>query len=246
MAIPFTTGLLVGIGEDRADRLATLRAIAESHRRHGHVQEVIVQNFRPKARTAMAREAPPSAEEFAWTIAAARLVLPPDVHLQAPPNLSDDPGALLAYGIDDFGGVSPVTRDHVNPERPWPAVETLAGACAERGLVLAARLPVYPEFVERAERFLDPAVRTAVLGHADAVGLARGDRWYSGADADPPAPAPGRARTTGVQALLARYEPGYDFDAGRAGGALRRARGRRTRRSSSSPTPCARSARATT
>src|ERR1700722_1903591 len=123
---PFTTGLLVGIEETREDRLATLEAIAASHERYGHVQEVIVQNFLPKPRTAMAHHDPASDEEFHWTIAAARLVLPDDIHLQAPPNLSDDPTKLLDFGIDDFGGISPVTADHVNPERAWPAVATLS------------------------------------------------------------------------------------------------------------------------
>src|SRR5438270_8889322 len=122
LAIPFTTGILVGIGETRASRLDALSAIAESHRRHGHVQEVIVQNFLPKPGTAMHAAHPCPADEYLWTVAAARLVLSPDVHLQAPPNLTEDFGVLLDAGIDDWGGVSPVTPDHVNPERPWPAL----------------------------------------------------------------------------------------------------------------------------
>ncbi|MGH9021071.1 MAG: 5-amino-6-(D-ribitylamino)uracil--L-tyrosine 4-hydroxyphenyl transferase CofH [Acidimicrobiales bacterium] len=213
LAIPFTTGLLVGIGESRADRVATLEAIAASHARHGHVQEVIVQNFLPKARTLMAHAPAPSAEEFHWTIAAARLVLPDDVHLQAPPNLSDDPAGLLAFGIDDFGGVSPVTRDHVNPERPWPAIESLADACAREGVNLVARLTIYPEFVARADRFCDDAVRPRVLAHSDSLGLARADTWFAGSDAEPPASRPAGVRTRGVDDVLARVEPGYDFSA---------------------------------
>ncbi|HVB69976.1 MAG TPA: 5-amino-6-(D-ribitylamino)uracil--L-tyrosine 4-hydroxyphenyl transferase CofH [Acidimicrobiales bacterium] len=211
LLIPFTTGLLVGIGEDRADRLATLAAIADSHLRYGHVQEVIIQNFLPKARTAMAREPAPSAEEFHWTIAAARLMLPSDVHLQAPPNLSDDPASLLAFGIDDFGGVSPVTRDHVNPERAWPAIDTLSRACAQLGFNLVARLTVYPSFVARGAEFLDPKVRPAVLAHADAGFLARDDDWFAGSDAAPPAPNSGGTITAPVQELLGRFEPGYNF-----------------------------------
>ncbi|MEY4184058.1 MAG: synthase, partial [Actinomycetota bacterium] len=125
LAIPFTTGILVGIGETREDRLDALEAIAESHRRHGHVQEVIVQNFLPKPRTGMQHDAACPQDEYLWSIAAARLILPADIHLQAPPNLSDDFGVLLDAGIDDWGGVSPVTADHVNPERPWPALDTL-------------------------------------------------------------------------------------------------------------------------
>ncbi|MGH8931481.1 MAG: 7,8-didemethyl-8-hydroxy-5-deazariboflavin synthase CofG, partial [Egibacteraceae bacterium] len=125
LAIPFTTGILVGIGETAADWLDALEAIAASHRRHGHVQEVIVQNFLPMPGTAMRAAPPCPPSEHARAIALARLVLPPDVHVQAPPNLADDLGSLLDVGIDDWGGVSPVTADHVNPERPWPAVDVL-------------------------------------------------------------------------------------------------------------------------
>src|SRR5947207_602430 len=121
--------------------------IAAAHRRLGHVQEVIVQNFLPKPGTAMHRAAPCPPDELLWSIAVARLVLPPDVHLQAPPNLSDDLAPLLAAGIDDWGGVSPVTVDHVNPERPWPALERLRAATEAAGHVLAPRLTIYPEFV---------------------------------------------------------------------------------------------------
>ncbi len=131
--IPFTTGLLVGIGETRADRVATLEAIVDSHRRHGHVQEVIVQNFLPKPGTSMHQWPPCPTEEFLWTIAAARVILPEDIHLQAPPNLSDDLAPLLASGIDDWGGVSPVTADHVNPERAWPELGILRAATESAG-----------------------------------------------------------------------------------------------------------------
>ncbi|HEX6476466.1 MAG TPA: 7,8-didemethyl-8-hydroxy-5-deazariboflavin synthase CofG, partial [Acidimicrobiales bacterium] len=125
LRIPFTTGILVGIGESRTDRLVALEAIAASHTRHGHVQEVIVQNFLPTPGTGMHAHPACPPEEYLWSVAVARLVLPPEIHLQAPPNLSDDFGSLLDAGIDDWGGVSPVTADHVNPERPWPAVEAL-------------------------------------------------------------------------------------------------------------------------
>src|SRR5205814_2359271 len=124
-AVPFTTGILVGIGETRVERLEALAAIREAHERYGHVQEVIIQNFLPKPGTAMARAPACDPEEFLWSVAAARLVLGGEMHLQAPPNLSDDLGPLVAAGIDDWGGVSPVTPDHVNPERPWPALEGL-------------------------------------------------------------------------------------------------------------------------
>ena len=184
--IPFTTGVLVGIGESRADRLVALVAIAQSHRRHGHVQEVIVQNFLPKPGTAMHRSPPCPPSELTWTIAAARLVLPSDVHVQAPPNLSDDLGALLDAGIDDWGGISPVTADHVNPERRWPALDALAAATERHGAVLAPRLTVYPEFAFAPQRWLDEAMRFAVLDAADAEGLARDHPWSSGGTERPP------------------------------------------------------------
>ena len=212
LKIPFTTGLLVGIGENREDRLRTLDAIALSHEEFGHVQEVIIQNFLPKPRTAMAHEPAASDEEFHWTIAAARLVLPDSVHLQAPPNLSDDPTRLLDFGIDDFGGISPVTADHVNPERAWPALETLGRESAERGFHLTPRLTVYPEFIGERTDFLDEKVRPYVLASADAHSLARDDAWYSGTDHTPPAPPTSSTTTSDIEQLLARYEPGYDFD----------------------------------
>jgi FO synthase len=187
LAIPFTTGILVGIGDDRAGQLAALHAIAGAHARHGHVQEVIVQNFLPKVGTAMAKSAPCGPEDLQWAIAAARLVLPPDVHVQAPPNLSDDLAPLLRAGIDDWGGVSPVTADHVNPERAWPALEVLRAATEAAGHTLAPRLTIYPTFAHDPERWLDPAVRFAVLDASDAEGLARDAAWCSGGEEHPPA-----------------------------------------------------------
>ena len=175
LAIPFTTGILVGIGETAADRVATLEAIAESHRRWGHVQEVIVQNFLPKPGTAMHDRAPCPPIDHLRAIAAARLLLPPEIHLQAPPNLSDDLGPLLAAGIDDWGGVSPVTADHVNPERPWPALDRLVAATEAEGQVLAPRLTIYPEFVAEPERWFDAGLRFAVMDRSDAEGLGRDD-----------------------------------------------------------------------
>ncbi len=211
LQIPFTTGLLVGIGETRAERVATLEAIAQSHEEFGHVQEVIIQNFLPKARTAMAHEPAASDEEFHWTISVARLILPSSIHLQAPPNLSDDPTRLLDFGIDDFGGISPVTADHVNPERAWPAVAVLGEECDARGFNLEPRLTVYPEFIATVG-FLDDKVRPSVLAHADSTFLARNDVWASGTEVTPPSAPTTRSRTSEVTSLLARYEPGYDFD----------------------------------
>ena len=186
LAIPFTTGILVGIGDDRRGQLAALRAIADAHARHGHVQEVIVQNFLPKPGTSMARAEPCPPEDLQWAIAAARLVLPRDVHVQAPPNLSDDLGPLLDAGIDDWGGVSPVTADHVNPERAWPALDVLREATEASGHTLAPRLTVYPSFALDPERWLDPALRFGVLDASDAEGLARDSSWCSGGGTPPP------------------------------------------------------------
>jgi FO synthase len=175
LAIPFTTGILVGIGESRQDRLDALRAIAASHARHSHVQEVIVQNFLPKIVSGMRHAPACPPDDLLWSIAVARLVLPVDVHLQAPPNLSDDFGSLLAAGIDDWGGVSPVTADHVNPERPWPDLDRLRDVTEAAGHVLAPRLTIYPEFALNPNRWLDTAMRFPVLDRADAELLGRDD-----------------------------------------------------------------------
>ena len=211
LKIPFTTGLLVGIGESREDRLVGLEAIRASHEEFGHVQAVIIQNFLPEPRTAMANNPAPSHEEFHWTIAAARLVLPDSIHLQAPPNLSNDPAGLLAFGIDDFGSISPVTADHVNPERAWPTLSVLTRECEARGLVLTARLPVYPHYIGDTLEFLDEKVRPAVLAHADAAFLARDDSWFSGSDVAPPERPRSLSRTSAVSSILANYIPGDEF-----------------------------------
>ncbi len=170
LAIPFTTGILVGIGEDRDDRIAALEAIASSHRHHGHVQEVIVQNFLPKAGTAMHSTSPCPNDVYLEAIALARLILPPEVHLQAPPNLSDAFGTLLDAGIDDWGGVSPVTADHVNPERPWPDLDRLREVTEGRGHTLAPRLTVYPEYVRDPDRWIHEDLRFHVMDRSDAEG----------------------------------------------------------------------------
>ncbi len=220
LRIPFTTGVLVGIGERRAERLEALAAIDAAHRRHGHVQEVIVQNFRPKPGTAMAEVPAPPLEEYLWTIAAARVLLHPDIHLQAPPNLTEDFGALLEAGIDDWGGVSPVTADHVNPERPWPALERLREVTEDAGFALAPRLTIYPEMAAEPERWLDEAMRFPVLDRADAEGLARDAVWSAGDLESPPslipAPSPTPTPTAGgrvgevLTGVLAGQQPGED------------------------------------
>ena len=215
LKIAFTTGILVGIGETREDRIAALEAIAASHAKYGHVQEVIVQNFLPKPLTIMQHEKPCPQDEYLWSIAAARIILPPSIHLQAPPNLSDDFAVLLDAGIDDWGGVSPVTADHVNPERPWPALNKLRDATQTRDKVLAPRLTIYPEFATAPTKWLDDSLYFKVLDRSDAEGLGRDDpgqvwpekvtaadvvqdgaevilighrstQWYSGANNPPP------------------------------------------------------------
>jgi FO synthase len=179
LRIPFTTGVLIGIGETREERLESLLAIRGLAGQFGHVQEVIVQNFRAKPGTRMAAHPEPAVDEHLWTIAAARLLLPDGVAVQAPPNLSADFARLLDAGIDDFGGVSPVTVDHVNPEAPWPEIGALGEASRSRGLELAPRLCVYPRL--QGAGWVDPAVLPHVLRAADSLGLAREDSWAPGA-----------------------------------------------------------------
>jgi FO synthase len=183
--VPFTTGILIGIGESRAERIDALLAIRELAERSGHVQEVIVQNFRAKPGTRMAAAVEPPLDELLWTIAVARILLGPHAHLQAPPNLSyDEFPCLLDAGIDDWGGVSPVTIDHVNPEAPWPELDRLRRATESRGLELAPRLPVYPEWI--SGEWIDPRVMPAVLRASDSLGLAREDSWSPGEDVSIP------------------------------------------------------------
>jgi FO synthase len=182
LAVPFTSGILIGIGETRRERIESLLALRALHTSYGHVQEIIIQNFRAKQGTAMADAPEPALEDHLWTIAVARLVFAPDMSIQAPPNLNADAlDHLLAAGINDWGGVSPVTLDHVNPEAPWPELESLRRATEASGRVLVARLPVYPEYVHDSERWLAPAMRAPVLDHCDAEGLAREDDWIAGA-----------------------------------------------------------------
>jgi FO synthase len=215
-AVPFTSGLLIGIGETRGERLDALFALGDLHRRHGHLQEAIIQNFRAKPGTPMANWPEPSHEELVWTIAAARLVLDPVVSVQSPPNLN--PGrtqALIAAGLDDWGGISPVTIDHVNPEAPWPEIEDLAAECATAGQPLVERLTVYPAFVQDSGRWLDPGVAKAVRRLACSEGLARDCAWSPGVV--DPAPgsvdrplgvAPAIAASRGLDEVLARAAGG--------------------------------------
>ena len=179
LAIPFTTGILIGIGETRGERIEALTAIRDLHAHYGHIQEVIVQNFRAKPRTVMSGAPEPDLDELLWTIAAARLILGPTMNIQAPPNLSSaDFARLMSAGINDWGGVSPVTPDHVNPERPWPAVDVLNTATEADERVLVARLPVYPAYAN--PHWQDAAMMPALRAAADASGYARADTWCPG------------------------------------------------------------------
>lgn len=215
LSIPFTTGILLGIGESKEDRILALEAIAQSHDEYGHVQEVIVQNFVPKADTEMRNWPACSTEDLVETLKLARKILPQGIHLQAPPNLTADIAALIESGIDDFGGISPVTSDYVNPEMPWPSIESLREATELAGGSLVPRLTVYPEFVRNFTHWIDPALHFAIMDRSDANGFARDDpgaifpekyadavnvgtgaeviqvgrrstAWYSGADVHPP------------------------------------------------------------
>ncbi|WP_380877100.1 FO synthase [Sphingomonas sp. DBB INV C78] len=184
-AVPFTSGILIGIGETRAERIAAIAALRDLHRRHGHLQEVIVQNFLPKPGTKMAAAPPADADELLWTIAVTRLMLGPEMSIQAPPNLAPtELPRLIAAGINDWGGVSPLTPDHVNPEAPWPEIDLLRAATATAGKVLAERLTIYPAFARDADRWLNPAMRRPVLEHSDAGGLGREGHWRAGRSSD--------------------------------------------------------------
>ncbi|MBL1076087.1 bifunctional FO biosynthesis protein CofGH [Nocardia sp. 2] len=175
LSVPFTTGILVGIGEDLTERAESILAIRKSHKAFGHVQEVIVQNFLAKHDTAMRNTPDADLEEFRATIAVARLLLGPKMRIQAPPNLVslDECRALIDAGIDDWGGVSPLTPDHVNPERPWPNLEVLAQVTADAGYVLTERLTAHPKYVLAGHPWIDPRVSRHVAALADPRGLAR-------------------------------------------------------------------------
>jgi FO synthase len=187
-AVPFTSGILIGIGESRLERVQSLLALRDLHERHGHLQEIIIQNFRAKPGTRMAQAPEPDLDDHLWTIAVARLIFGPEMNIQAPPNLNPEGLAqMIAAGINDWGGVSPVTPDHVNPEAPWPALDLLAERTAAAGKLLVERLAIYPAFACDPGRWLDPALRAPVLQAIDAQGLTRTDDWVPGACTAPPA-----------------------------------------------------------
>jgi FO synthase len=182
LSIPFTSGILIGIGETRDERIDALFALRDLHREFGHIQDLIIQNFAPKPRTPMANAAKPDLDELLWSIAAARIIFGPAMSIQAPPNLSgDDFPALMDAGINDWGGVSPLTPDHINPEAQWPHLDRLRTLTEAAGRVLAKRLPVTPTHCLDVARWQDRAIAPRVLALADSEGFAREDGWKAGA-----------------------------------------------------------------
>jgi len=231
-SVPFTTGILIGIGETVDERVDALLAIRESHERHGHIQEVIVQNFRAKPTTLMAGVPEPTVDDMRLTIALARLILPPDVGLQAPPNLTPGQyGSYLDAGINDWGGVSPVTIDHVNPEAPWPQLDELRAVTEERGFMLMERLAIYPSYCDSPGalgRWVSSSLHARVLDVTDGEGYPHTGGWYSGADVPPPKDSviavgqalagahrvPGRVMRSTLMAALDKAESGVRLDEG--------------------------------
>ncbi len=185
--VPFTTGILIGIGETRRERIESLLALRQLHVASGHIQEIIIQNFCPKPNTRMENVRPAPLHELLWTIAVARLLFGSEMNIQAPPNLS--PGKLaqlVAAGINDWGGVSPVTPDHVNPEAPWPHLDALRNETEAAGKTLVERLAVYPDFIRNKTRWLSSQFHTPVVRAVDSEGFARTESWSAGAADDPP------------------------------------------------------------
>ena len=174
--VPFTTGILIGIGETFEERVTSLEVIRDLHLRFGHIQEVIVQNFQAKRGIAMAHQPEPTLDDMLRTLAVARLILPPDVSLQAPPNLERLHAAYLDAGINDWGGISPVTIDHINPDHAWPLVGQLRATTEAKGYVLQERLTVYPPFLKEEGEFLDDTIKKKLRGLARSDGLARDQR----------------------------------------------------------------------
>ncbi len=181
--VPFTSGILIGIGETRRERIESLLALRELHEVDEHIQEIIIQNFRRKPGTKMHNAPEPDMDDLIWTIAIARLVFGAHMNIQAPPNLMPDAlPQLIHAGINDWGGISPVTPDHVNPEAPWPHLDELRQATEMAGKHLVARLPIYPEYVHALARWVEPELHKRILNKSDAEGYARTDDWSVGSD----------------------------------------------------------------
>ena len=190
LKVPFTTGILIGIGETRQERVNSLLAIRQLQQRYGHIQEVIIQNFRAKPATKMAQAPEPDLPDLMWTLAMARVIFGPDMNLQVPPNLTPEEYPLLINaGLNDWGGVSPVTPDHVNPEMPWPEIERLRKHTGRAGKTLVERLAIYPSYCRDADHWLDEKLVSRVTRAIDTQGFARDDAWSPGTDAATPKPA---------------------------------------------------------
>ena len=215
LQVPFTSGILIGIGETKEERIESLLALRSLHREFGHIQEIIVQNFRAKPDTKMHDWPEPDLDDLLWTLSVARLIFGAEMNIQAPPNLS--PGVferLVAAGLNDWGGVSPVTPDHVNPEAPWPHLEELRQKTAEAGKLLIERLAVYPEYNRQIPRWQDDAIAPAVWRAVDTDGFARTDPWAPGEQVSPPSlGAPPHAALDGshVQEVLDRAKGGEEL-----------------------------------
>lgn len=187
LRIPFTSGILIGIGETRRQRIEALLALRDLDDEYGHVQEIIIQNFRRKPGTKMADAPEPSIEDLCWTIAVARIIFGAGANIQAPPNLSPQSiVALIRSGINDLGGVSPVTPDHINPEAPWPHLRLMEREVGMAGKILVPRLPLYPVWVQQLEQWVDAGLQQAVRSRVDASGFPRTDGWSPGEGTLPP------------------------------------------------------------
>ena len=217
LRIPYTSGILIGIGETRLERVESLLALRDLHQQYGHIQEIIIQNFCAKKGTKMANVPDAPLEELLWTIAVARLIFGGEMNLQTPPNLNQSVLAqLIDAGINDWGGVSPLTPDFVNPEKPWPALENLARHTAASDKLLIERLPVYPAFALDTQKWQAETLRASLLKNMDSEGYARREHWTPGSEHQPPqniasegyafAPPTATASSFGIQALIAKAE----------------------------------------
>lgn len=217
-AVPYTTGILIGIGETRAERIESLLRLRELHDRYGHIQEIIIQNFRAKVGTKMAKAPEPSVDEHLWTIAMARLLFGGKMSIQAPPNLHEGKlDRFIDAGINDWGGVSPVTPDYVNPEAPWPQLDSLTVATALAGKTLVERTAVYPEYIFPRDHWLVPELRTRALAMVDAQGYVRTDPWSPGKAVSPPSLSSNvnrspRQHNDSFAGLISKAMDGNDLD----------------------------------
>ncbi len=219
LRVPMTTGILIGIGETRQERIESLLALRDLHNQFGHLQEIIIQNFRAKAGTKMHTATEPSMDDLCWTIAVARLIFGAQMSIQAPPNLyTGELSELIRAGINDWGGVSPITPDHVNPEAPWPHLDHLAAQTERAGHCLVERLTIYPKYIESRAQWVAPQLHSPVLRLSDSGGLARPGPWAPGlndadsiADERDVARRPTLAITRSIASLVERAAAGTDL-----------------------------------